>query len=233
MVARVLFMGLIVHADDAGRMPYSARRIKMQIFPADSLDVMLAIAELTELKLIRLYEVEGRSYLCIPNFLRHQRVHNATPSKIPQPDPETLPAIPEISVALPKTPERYRNLTAELELERELELEGKGKGTGTEETPPDLHPLNYAAKICDELSLPHKGNLEPFAGAIEALIKSGKSKISAFEYLLARALDAQQSGELKSATFWCRDGKYNERRKETADEWAAGFEQRRAARMGQ
>lgn len=77
-------------------------------------------------------------------------------------------------------------------------------------TPTDLHPLNYGAKICDELGLPQeRTNLHAFASAIEALVKKGKSLAAAFEFLLARAKDAQQSGELAHPVFWCRDGSYN------------------------
>ena len=36
---RLLFIGLWNFADDEGFMPYSPKRIKMQIFPGDSLEV--------------------------------------------------------------------------------------------------------------------------------------------------------------------------------------------------
>ena len=37
--ARLLFIGLWNFADDAGRMEFSAKRLKMQIFPADDVDI--------------------------------------------------------------------------------------------------------------------------------------------------------------------------------------------------
>jgi hypothetical protein len=80
---------------------------------------------------------------------------------------------------------------------------------GGADIPADLHPLNYAAKICEELGIPvENSNLRSFAGAIDALVKSGKSLPAAYEYLLARAIDEKELGPV-TWTFWCRDGRFN------------------------
>ncbi len=85
-----------------------------------------------------------------------------------------------------------------------------GSVNGSANSTPNLHPLNYAAKICDELALPQqRQNIEAFASAIEALVKQGKSLAAAFEFLLARMKDAAECGELGTPIFWCRDGRYN------------------------
>lgn len=80
----------------------------------------------------------------------------------------------------------------------------------TEKVAPEgLHPMQYAAHICDELVIPTKGNMETVAGTVETLAKSMKtSHREAHDYLLAKALTAKEAGETVNL-FWFRDGKYN------------------------
>ena len=77
--ARLLFIGLLCFVDDYGVMQYSPKRTKMLIFPADNLDVEPFIAELVAQNRVVLYQSEGRSYLWVRNFTRHQRINR--PSK--------------------------------------------------------------------------------------------------------------------------------------------------------
>lgn len=91
--ARHLFATGLMFFDDAGRMEYSPKRLKMQIFPAKrdmDLEIEPLIDELCEQGLWHRYEVSGRRYVCVPNFLKHQRTHKPTPSVIP-PDPQNVP----------------------------------------------------------------------------------------------------------------------------------------------
>lgn len=80
---RLLFIGLWNFADDEGRMVCSERRIKMQIFPADSPNIRGGLNELSRVGLIELYVVDGTEYLQIPTFLKHQRVDHPRKSKLP------------------------------------------------------------------------------------------------------------------------------------------------------
>lgn len=85
--ARLLFIGLISFADDAGRMEFSPHRIRMQVFPCGSVkprELTAMLGELTERSLIRIYQVDSKDYLGIPGFLKHQRINRPTPSKIPE-----------------------------------------------------------------------------------------------------------------------------------------------------
>lgn len=78
-----------------------------------------------------------------------------------------------------------------------------------QERPEGLHPMQYAAHICDELVIPKKGNMETVASTIETLAKSrNTSPCEAHDYLLAKALTAKEAGETVNL-FWFRDGKYN------------------------
>ena len=61
--ARLLFIGLWNFADDEGRLVYSPKRLKMQIFPADDLDVSELFGEIRGEKLATFYEVDNIQYI--------------------------------------------------------------------------------------------------------------------------------------------------------------------------
>jgi hypothetical protein len=86
--ARLLFIGLWNFADDEGRMPYSEKRIKMQIFPSDTLNISELFGELRREKLVEVYEAENSQYLQIVGFTKHQKVDKRLPSKLPAQTPQ-------------------------------------------------------------------------------------------------------------------------------------------------
>lgn len=138
--ARLTFVGLWTFADDAGRLEFQPARIRMQIYPCGSVSLAKLseyLGELTEHSLIRRYVVDGKEYIDIPNFEKHQRINRPTPSRLP-----------EYSLS-PHTP-----------VNEDSPLEGKGTGKGGERAkractlpePFDLTPdrARYAAaKIPD------------------------------------------------------------------------------------
>ena len=77
--ARLLFIGTWNFADDYGNLERSSKRIKMQIFPADSIDVEPLIQELITHGLLIEYSVSSKKYLHIPGFKDHQVINR--PSK--------------------------------------------------------------------------------------------------------------------------------------------------------
>ena len=81
--ARLLFIGLWNFADDDGRMVYSPHKIKMQIFPADSLDISELFGEIRRESLVVVYKVGEIEYLQILHFSRHQKIDKRSPSKLP------------------------------------------------------------------------------------------------------------------------------------------------------
>lgn len=84
--ARLLFIGLWNLCDDHGRMEYSAKRIKLQIFPADRVDIAKICAELRGKSMIQIYESEGHEYLEVLNFRKHQQIKDGNrPSRFPDP----------------------------------------------------------------------------------------------------------------------------------------------------
>ena len=73
--ARYLFSGLFCFADDMGNLERSAKRIKMQIFPADNIDAEPLLQELLAHGVITEYSVSGKLYLHIQGFAKHQRIN--------------------------------------------------------------------------------------------------------------------------------------------------------------
>lgn len=83
MSARLLFVGLLNFADDNGNQVYSAKRIKMQVFPADSVETQPLIEELITHGLLIEYSVSGEKYLNIKGFKKHQVINRPSKTAIP------------------------------------------------------------------------------------------------------------------------------------------------------
>ena len=81
--ARLFFIGLWCYADKAGRLEDRPKYLKAEIFPYDKIDVEKLLLTLAQPNLpdrpdkvfIRRYEVNGRKYIDIPEFSRHQSFH--------------------------------------------------------------------------------------------------------------------------------------------------------------
>lgn len=116
--ARLLFIGLWNFADDDGRMVYSPKKIKMQIFPADILDISELFGEIRRESMIELYVVDHIEFLQIINFKEHQKIDKRTPSK--------FPGNPYTSQSPPNSPEFPRIPPTDME-GNGREGEGKGK----------------------------------------------------------------------------------------------------------
>lgn len=93
--ARLLFIGLWNFADDEGRMVYSPKKIKMQIFPADSIDTSELFGEIRGKGLIEIYTVDNVEYLQVVGFAKHQKIDKRTASRLPQ-NSHTSPEFPRI-----------------------------------------------------------------------------------------------------------------------------------------
>ena len=87
--ARLAWIGLWTHVDDAGRCADEPRLIKAALFPLD--DDMPAerveqlLVELGATGRIVRYEVDGRRYLQVVGFREHQRIDKPKPTKLPPP----------------------------------------------------------------------------------------------------------------------------------------------------
>jgi hypothetical protein len=73
MEARLLALGLRNIADDNGVFAWKPLTIKMQLFPADAVDVAAMLAELVRSEQVARFEVGGATYGVIRNFRKWQR----------------------------------------------------------------------------------------------------------------------------------------------------------------
>jgi hypothetical protein len=85
--ARLLFIGLWCMADREGRLEDRPKRIKMELFPADNVDVDELAQCLHGAGFVQRYVVENTAYIQVVNFKKHQSPHvKEAPSIIPAPD---------------------------------------------------------------------------------------------------------------------------------------------------
>ncbi|OUR99255.1 hypothetical protein A9Q81_11825 [Gammaproteobacteria bacterium 42_54_T18] len=87
---RLYFIGLWTQADCKGRIEYRPKRIKAEIFPYDDgINIDELTVNLSKYRFIRIYSVQGRRYIEIANFLKHQNPHKNERDKgsaIPPPE---------------------------------------------------------------------------------------------------------------------------------------------------
>ena len=85
--ARLLFIGLFSCCDDSGRTRAASRLLASRLFPYD-LDAINKIdgwlQELSTEGCIRVYRVDGETYLDIPKWLSHQKIDRPSESKLPK-----------------------------------------------------------------------------------------------------------------------------------------------------
>ena len=104
--ARYLFAGLWCLADREGRLEDRPKQIEAEIFPYDDIDIEKLLGELTKNNgdhpFILRYQINGKRYIQILNFKKHQSVHpKECPSIIPPP-PEPYSETPEITRQTPE-----------------------------------------------------------------------------------------------------------------------------------
>ncbi len=118
--ARYLFIGLWVTSDDYGVTKGHPAWLRSQIFPYDP-DVSIPqiegwLRDLSDSGRIIPFVAEAELYFNIPNFLRHQKIHN--PSQVRN---------PSLASGSQVTPEEIRAPRVETETESETETEVKRK----------------------------------------------------------------------------------------------------------
>lgn len=89
---RLLFQGLWTIADKEGRLEDRPKRIKVDLFPYENIDIEKGLSELSRIKnhsirpFIQRYEAKGEKYIAIVNWHKHQRPHHTEKdSIIPEP----------------------------------------------------------------------------------------------------------------------------------------------------
>lgn len=82
-IARLLFVAALNFADDNGNLERSARQLKAQAFPYDSIDCEPLVLEMIGAGLIVEYQIADRKYLHIKGFLTHQKIDRPSKCRIP------------------------------------------------------------------------------------------------------------------------------------------------------
>lgn len=81
--ARLFFIGLWTQADREGRLLDDPRRLKARLFPYDDVDTDALAVELHGKDMIRRYQGDdGRAYIWIRSFVKHQRPHPKEPESV-------------------------------------------------------------------------------------------------------------------------------------------------------
>lgn len=87
-LTRLLFIGLWTLADREGRLEDRPSQIKMQVLPGDDINTGLALDSLHAKKFITRYSIEGKAYIQINKFKKHQNPHIKEPASIIPPPME-------------------------------------------------------------------------------------------------------------------------------------------------
>jgi hypothetical protein len=117
---RLAFQGLWCHADKAGRLEASVLRLKALIFPYDSVDFQHSLDVLANNKFIEIYEINGKKYIQITNFIKHQKPHHTEQESTFPPPPRTEQKTTRRSITVKQ---RLRNGVTTVATQ-----EGMGKG---------------------------------------------------------------------------------------------------------
>lgn len=177
---RLLYLLLIPHSDDFGRLSGDPYKVKALILPMMNDvtwdEVESSLAKLHNSKLINLYEIDEEMYIQIINFEEHQQgLHKRTRSKFPEP--------PNYSRKFSEIPSEGKGR----EGNRTEENRTEGEGKGTEMPPPDSNPhKDKILKLINECEIQDYTLYEldiiySYIGVcdievIEACIKKGQKK---------------------------------------------------------
>lgn len=83
---RLLFVGLWTMADRDGRLEDRPTKIRMELFPADAVDVNAGLQALHDAGFVQRYEVDGKRFLQVLAWSKHQNPHmKEAASTIPAP----------------------------------------------------------------------------------------------------------------------------------------------------
>ena len=210
--AEIFFYRLIVNADDFGRMDGRAAVLRSRLFPLKDVrnsQIEEALRELATVELVSTYIVDGKPFVSLPAWDRHQQIR-AKKSKYPAPD-EACKHLKSNDIKCPRNPIQY-------ESESEYEYESEPARGGGDDRP-DFNTLEvYAA---NNLSAMNGGNMQEFAAykadipeelirhAIDEACAQGKRTWSYVRAILNRYRDSgfKTVGEAKAAQKPAAKGK--------------------------
>lgn len=123
----VLFYRLIVNADDYGCFDRRAKIIKSALFPLKEVttkQIDSAVDRLSTVGLVRVYEVQGRPYLQLTTWSKHQRLRTSK-HRFPTPEEADLPQSAASGGDLPQSAASGGLARASLRIQSESESESE------------------------------------------------------------------------------------------------------------
>ena len=178
--SKLMFLGLINHADDEGKGIGSSKSLKAKIFPAEDISIEKIDQIKTEVQKytrVTFYTIDGKEYYKLEKWSRYQSVNHPQKSAIPDPVDDSI----NDTVTLP---ERSRNDTGMLH-EHSPQLINKliNKGSPSEINDPSevkmlednfiyfwsLYPKKIGKKKAKDAFIKLKLNDELFKTILEAL----------------------------------------------------------------
>lgn len=202
--AEITFYRLIVNADDYGRMDGRAAVLRSRLFPLRDVrnaQIEDALRELASVELVSTYYVDGKPFVRLPGWDRHQQIR-AKKSKYPAPEASCNQMISN-DIKCPRNPIQYES---ESNPNPESEL---ARGGGYDR--PDFNTVEvYAA---NNLAALNAGNMAEFVAfkdelpeelirhAIDEACAAGKRTWSYTRAILTRYRDSgfKTVGEAKAA----------------------------------
>lgn len=132
---RLLFIGLWTMCDRAGRMEDRPTRIRMELFPADSVDVEAGLQGLHDRGFIQRYEVGGKRYLQVVTWAKHQNPHvKEAQSSIPEPPNRPVPGKHGASTV--QAPDEHSSSPADSLIPDSFTRATEPNGSGADAPPP-------------------------------------------------------------------------------------------------
>lgn len=144
-LGRLLFQGLWCLADRAGRLEDRPKRIKAEILPYDDeADVDELLSDLTKLGFITRYAHDGRRFIQVNNFSKHQNPHvKEPPSTIPAPDEHHASPVQE-----PDKPQNGTSPAVQEHIQRQIHTPPPYPPQGEDPEPPK--PTNRSRRAKPE-----------------------------------------------------------------------------------
>jgi hypothetical protein len=213
---QLLALSLLTMADDEGyfRAEPALVRGDVQPFREDLASLSRGLQELSRVGWIDLASDSKQGQIGrIVNFSKHQRVDHPSPSKLKSYFLASFSRETRETLALEQGTGNREHIRSKSNpvvegLNSENTQNKIYKGEVLSEIPPDQPALNYAIKIIDDLGMTSTmANKLVVEAAVKALVKSGKSGPGSYEFLLAQAKDAMDSG-VAVDKFWFEDSKW-------------------------
>lgn len=222
----VLFYRLIVNCDDYGCFDRRAKIIKASLFPLkESVTVKQidsAVDRLSTVGLVRVYEVQGRPYLQLTTWSKHQRLRNSK-HRYPGPSESDSRRVAASCGELPQVAENGGLARASMRIQFESEYESESELESESESE------YYCTEQSDDCTMPSDRNYkpEPEEADVPAIILNDGSEwrpnvddVEEWKSLYPGVDIAIEFGRMRQ---WCKDNPKKRKTKSGVRRFARGW----------